>query len=368
MVSMKYCAILYCIIFISASKSYADFYRELAYRWAPVHYQDTDDTNAKADYITRFDFDGEYNALDNWENFGKPEYSLRGAAYYSVVGTTTHWFIIYAFFHPRDWSDDDDQEHENDMEGILLIVKKDNNKYGTLQLMITVAHDDFHSYTADKTLTRGGRPMDSIAFQQYDGMNHPKTTQEAKGHGIKAWPFAGDFSGKQNQDGIIYYPKMSGRGEVPSSGNDRSVKYELIKMDNLMFLQVYDWNKDYDQAVTFAKWGTFKGDNGGGCGVPFKTCPNDYCNSPWGWDDKNDGPKNYPGILALDPAGIAASYFEGISFSQEYTRNEYIAQLKKQNSLPKGWPSQIDTNRLFSKLQNKLEPDVYDNPHTQLQH
>lgn len=366
---MKYCLIMCCIIFISVNKSYGDFYRELAYRWAPVHYQDTDDTNPQADYITKFDFDGQYNALDNWENFGKPVYPLKGAAYYSVVGTKTHWFIIYAFFHPRDWSDIMwDQEHENDMEGILLIIKNDRSRYGVLQLMITVAHEDFHSYSADRTLTKGGKSMDSIAFQQYDGVYHPKTTQEAKGHGIKAWPHAGDFSGKQNQDGIIYYPKMSGEGEVPSSGNNISVKYELIDMNRLMVLQVFDWNKDYNQSVTFAKWGTFKGDNGGGCGLPFKICTENSCNSPWGWDDEDDGPKNYPGILALDPAGIAASYFKGISFSQEYTRNEYIAELRKQQSLPKGWPSQIDKNALLRKLPVDFRPDASADPNAPAQH
>jgi hypothetical protein len=32
-----------------------------------------------------------------------------------------------------------------------------------------------------------------------------KTVQEAKGHGLKAWPYASDFNGAADQDGIIIY-------------------------------------------------------------------------------------------------------------------------------------------------------------------
>jgi hypothetical protein len=33
-----------------------------------------------------------------------------------------HWYILYAFFHPQDWTDTPfDQEHENDLEGLLVI-------------------------------------------------------------------------------------------------------------------------------------------------------------------------------------------------------------------------------------------------------
>ena len=91
---------------------------DLAYRYAPIHYQDTDSTNSRADYITRFDYDGNMIATDNWENLTR--FPLAAHAYYSVVETCSHWFIAYGFFHPRDWTDSSfDQEHENDMEGQL---------------------------------------------------------------------------------------------------------------------------------------------------------------------------------------------------------------------------------------------------------
>ena len=100
----------------------------LAYFHGPIHYQDTDSSNYRADYITRFDYDGNMIALDNWDNLTK--FPLPAHAYYSVVETCTHWFIAYGFFHPRDWTDSNfDQEHGNDMEGLLNIIRKDGTAY-----------------------------------------------------------------------------------------------------------------------------------------------------------------------------------------------------------------------------------------------
>jgi hypothetical protein len=120
-------------------KGPSDF--DLAYHYAPIHYQDTDSTNSRADYITRFDYDGNMNATDNWEHL--TTHPLAAYAYYSVVETCTHWFIAYGFFHPRDWTDSSmDQEHENDMEGLLSIVRKDGTTYGRIYGIVTVYQVD----------------------------------------------------------------------------------------------------------------------------------------------------------------------------------------------------------------------------------
>ncbi|MCB7130321.1 MAG: hypothetical protein J3T61_12380, partial [Candidatus Brocadiales bacterium] len=88
---------------IITAAAFLSFNERLAYRWAPIHTQDVDVTggdslNGKSDYITNIDFDGDWNTLNNWEN--TPDYPLRAYVYYSVVGTRTHWFIVYAFYHP----------------------------------------------------------------------------------------------------------------------------------------------------------------------------------------------------------------------------------------------------------------------------
>lgn len=328
-------------------------YEELAFRYAPVHYQDTDNTNAKADYITKMDFDGNWKGTDNWDHLNSG--NLSAHVYYSVVETNTHWYIIYAFYHPRDWSDAGEQVHENDLEGILEIVGKGRGEFGHLQAMITVAHTHFYSFAPEGgEVTAGRETIDGrISFQNHDGISRPKTCQEAKGHGVKAWPYVGNFTGRPSEDGIIYYPSKT-TAERPSSGNDRHVKYKLVDVSSGMwFMQMFEAALSYEQSIAYAKWGTFKGDNSGGCGNVLK-CPPDKANTPWGWDDENDG-DNFKGELALDPAAVADYYFNGVRFDENYTRNHYLENLKragfKQSFLPRGWPSQLSLEDLYNKLQ-----------------
>ncbi len=283
----------------------------LALRWAPVHYQDSDSSDYDADYLSRVDFDGDWNAQNNWESQDDSVSRLVGAVYYSVVETATHWHLVYGFYHPRDWEDFPDPfslyTHENDMEGVLLVVRKDGSEYGALEAMVSVAHSDFYSYTPPGSpYTSGRENIDgTIVMQSHGGFSHPTTRQEAKGHGCYAWNGA-NFPGN---DGVVYFP-VSGAGEVPSSGNDRSVGYQLINIFDAGGL----WAHRADSA-TFAGFGTFRGDNG----------QDNAANAPWGWDDGNDGSDLQRGLLATDPARLVSVYFanEG-SFSLAYTRNAYL--------------------------------------------
>lgn len=353
---MKYFTLCFSLLFLQANaQTITD--EDLAYRWAPIHYQDTDNSNAKADFITRVDYDGDYICTNNWENLDKGD--LAAYVYYSVVETSTTWFIVYAFYHPRDWTDHSfDQEHENDMEGLLEIIKKDGTTYGQMQAMITVAHNDFYSFNVPGSgLSNGHEDIDGIvSFQSYDGDMHPKTSEEPKGHPIKAFPYISDFHGNANEDGIIYFPSKT-TAEIPSSGNDRDVKYKLLNFQtfNLWLLQIFESLQTRDKANTFAKWGTLKGDEGGSCGDGITvTCAEDAAHLPWGWDDEDDGP-NYAGALAIDPASLVSYYFSGLgNFSLKYTRNKYISDLKAQGFTntfkPNGWPSQVNFTDLFAKL------------------
>ena len=261
---------------------------ELAFHHAPIHHQDTDSTDAGADFLTRFDYDGNVVTTDNWDYLYTAIADLRGAVYYSVVETCTHWFIIYAMYHPRDWIDGCcNQEHENDFEGLLAIVRKDGSRYGRLEGIVTVAHWDFYSYTpVGSLLTAGQESIDGVLQMQADPVDptivRPRTFQEAKGHGLKALPPSWqDFAGG---DGVIYFPGSI--GEVPMSGNDRNVQYELIDVFapiGLWELQLQEVNRP---GLTFATWGKLQGDTTGGCGDGVTvTCSEDAANAPWGWDD-----------------------------------------------------------------------------------
>jgi hypothetical protein len=113
---------------------------ELLQHFAPIYCQEVG-SRPKEDAITRFDFDGNQVGTDNWKNLDSsptPAY-----VYGSVVSTATHHFLFYLFFHPRDvrtfcltWVC-----HENDLEGALLVVRREPEGFGKAVLAQTLAHD-----------------------------------------------------------------------------------------------------------------------------------------------------------------------------------------------------------------------------------
>lgn len=306
---------------------------EIALRWAPIHYQDVDATGGhalggKSDYITRYDFDGNLNGRDNWDNAGS---NVDAAVYYSVLETSTHYYLTYLFFHPRDWIDHPffETEHENDAEGVLEIVEKDGSEYGSLKAAVTNAHADFFSYKpASSGWSNGTETIDGTLQLQsspHDSFQHPVTAQERGGHGLKAWPQY-DIDG----DGIVYYPSLT-VSEAPSGTNDRDVRYRLIDL----FAPGGMWAQR-DNTSLFAALGTFAGDTSGGCGTGTYKCNSDSANAPWGWDDGNDQVNR--GEIATDPAKLAATYFANTgTLSRTYTHNPYsseAAALKAARTLP----------------------------------
>ena len=171
---------------------------------------------------------------------------------------------------------------------------------------MTVSHWDFYSYTpAGSLLTAGQESIDGVLQMQADPVDptivRPMTFQEAKGHGLKALPPS--WQNFPGGDGVIYFP--GGIGEVPTSGNDRDVQYELIDL----FAPIGLWERQLQEVnrrgLTFATWGTLQGDKTGGCGDGVTvTCAEDAANAPWGWDD--DGISR-PGLPRGDGPGSGAS-------------------------------------------------------------
>lgn len=151
----------------------ADF-KALAEFWSPIIYQDVDKEKPMADYITRFNFDGDLDAANNWESLqslidedsqetSDDSFSPDAAVYYWVVETKSHWFIGYAIYHPQDLGDIKKVGpfkrwsclvpvgfcHENDLEGVLLTVRRASEgglEFGDLQMMHTIAHSSILPY------------------------------------------------------------------------------------------------------------------------------------------------------------------------------------------------------------------------------
>ncbi|WP_148715934.1 hypothetical protein [Chitinolyticbacter meiyuanensis] len=346
---------------IATAPSLAASHDELAYRHAPVHYQDTDNSDYASEYLTAFDYDGDWNGANNWDRRGNGLWPA--TVYYSVVESCSHHFISYAFYHPRDWSDTAfDNEHENDLEGAIIAVRKDGSTWGRVEGMITVFHNDFYAYTpVGSPLVNGNESIDgTLSLEQHNGVPRPKTAQEAKGHGLKAWPYITNFTGAANQDGVIYYPTQ-GNPEVPASGNDRAVAYRLVSMfapGGLWPRALQEAGLPAAQAQTYASWGSFKGDGSGGCGSGLKSCSNNAANAPWGWDDRDDG-ASYRGEFALDPARLFAHYFKGASFSQQYPNNRFLSELRAAGwssaHLPAGFDGKLNLDAAHARLIQRCE-------------
>lgn len=333
---------------------------DLALHHAPVIFQDTDSSLPEGDYLTRFEYDNDEIADDNWDSFPEHANAITAFVYYSVVETAAHWYIAYGFFHPLDWSDGDDSEHENDMEGILAVVRKDGSEFGVLEGIITVFHVDFFTYTPSGDGGAQETVDGPLTFQPVEGVDHPVVSIEAEGHGVKAFPFAGDFSGRAGEDGVVYRPARSATAEdaIPSSGDDRDVTYTLLDLiPSLWSLQIGQARESRSDSETFARFGTLKGDRSGGCGfLPpppiFRGCSSDSANMPWGWDDEDDGDV-FAGELGLDPAHAAHLYLASVGVEDSYLRNPYLSDLRAEGfgpgDEPRGWPDRLDLGELLDK-------------------
>lgn len=308
-------------------------HQELAEYWGPRVYHDTNDAYGyNAEYITKVDYDGNWIGTDNWENL--PYYGTPAHLYYNVVETSTHWFITYNAFHPRDDGPIGDQ-HENDFEGGLLAVRKDGSTYGQLQVMETLAHDQIYQYTNDLNIVNGsdnkdgpilsvgGKPTVYIQANGFSG--------DGNGHGWKAW----DGTGAPGGDGIVYY--NGGTADQPDGGDGnwtRVFSYQLLSMSEL-------WDKRYQMPDPFGEWGALHGDTHG----------TNKAKMPWRWDDGDDGPV-YDGAMWSDPALLIDTHLSGLgSFSRNYTVND-VANFKATitgatstyNSDPFGGKSDIYVN------------------------
>ena len=377
---------LFILLLLGATQSFAQrsceekrFHEELAFRWAPIHHQDIDSRErdyslasflpevmlmvaqnerncarglmGRADLITSVYLDGDDNASNNWENLKRNSgvaVDLTAVGYYSVVETASHWYIIYAFYHPRDWEceggsspegvaavldDLESVEHENDMEGLLVIVEKNGTEFGALQGIVTVAHNSFYSFLPAGSSLRASAEEDedgplNFSTLAEDGRLHPVTAQEARGHGLKAEP-AYAIDG----DGIIYEPTL-GPAFPPSDPKFTSVELQVAKY---RLIDIFDeteglWNKRCSDFNVFNEvTGLFNGNYG-----------NSEASPPWQWDDTtfelpvvggidfvdisgvDDGlPK---GIMANHPDLLAQHYFSGFSrdFSHDYIYNPYL--------------------------------------------
>jgi hypothetical protein len=151
-------------------------YSNLAYRWAPIHYQYANKTNVRRDMLCSVNFDGDWDTSNNRKHLYDYSSSLIPVVYYATAETGTHYYIMYCFYHA------DDMTHENDLEGCLLVIEKEER----LQAMVTIAHFDFFSYAVRNGLNGGVETLDGELYvEEFNGVDHPMTMQEQNNGGVR---------------------------------------------------------------------------------------------------------------------------------------------------------------------------------------
>jgi hypothetical protein len=310
-----------------------DPYLSLATHYAPWIAQETWFT-PKADYLARFDYDGDWNGDNNWDSLDTG--SSQAFVYYAAMETETHWFLIYNFYHPRDYSDKcvAGTCHENDNEGVILTIAKDGSPNGHLQVMETLAHNNLYSFRADRRVQDGVHDIDGDI--EWVG-THPVVFIESGGHGVFASTTHHARFSLQNQfaagTGVTFVYK--GKPERPRYTNDREVGYDL--------LPIYEqWWKKADPALnwhekTFDDFFTYQplGDRPG---AVFPTIPGSFWGRKeasnkakpfWGWHDNLTLKKKVlaVGQWGLDPAYAVSRdlhFPNGERFSLNYVYNPYL--------------------------------------------
>lgn len=293
----------------------------IAFHWAPRHIQDIDKSSmsGKSDFISRANYDGDFVSTNNWDNLNA--FNTPSFAYYAVTESTTHFFIYYMFFHPRDWASSFAEEHENDAEGVLVFVRKDGSAFGKFEGMVTQAHGNFYLYRdAGVALGKGSTNktvyvVDRVIATPLESHARPATYQETEGHGMYG---CGTHITNcvRADDGIKYVPSLTNAAIPPAAipnGQQVEVGYRLI--DITQPGELFSHRLD---ANTFLNGKTFKGDQSGGCGAGFTTtCATNSAGAIWGWDP----------AFSLDPAAFIRQNFNFGALtppSSTYLRNDFV--------------------------------------------
>ena len=302
-------------------------HRRLAEHYAPVVFQESRST--VLDFITKFDYDGDWKGDNNWRNAYL--FDLTGHVYYSVIESTSHYFITYAFYHPRDYTARPYEgfapktEHENDMEGCTITIEKDGTPFGKVVLLETLAHDVFFKYENrdNRRVAAGGSKIDgSIQFLE----GRPAVYVEAEGHGVKA-ASRQHVASRDSFPGIIY--RYTGTASVPGSNRDPNATYDLVAIEDTLWAHRFDVGSAFCCADSYTMNGGATASVGSAFNGPIGGCA---AKPPWGWDQAND--KIAKGDWFRDPLKAYPTQLRIQNFAGTYVHNPYLESDGRNASQP----------------------------------
>ncbi|HZS37897.1 MAG TPA: hypothetical protein VFF06_13765 [Polyangia bacterium] len=285
--------IAFLLVLVSPSAARAATRDQVAQHYAPVIYQETNDS--VKDLFTAFDFDGDWNGDNQAENMecwsdstkcntaDNPNSACAGqkcplvaTVYYTVIETPTHWFVQYMPYHPLDWKVTNG--HENDTESILITVNKAGGPLGVLQAMETRFHDVWYQYSNDPAIGTAGDNVDGPVHFTPGG--RPAVYSQMVGHGICGGFSPPNFAFPDLQltcnhsdtphidtQGVIYSPDLAAAMPVVVSGSTVNAGYTLVELLNSVWPHIHDIGagKTFQAAIDY---------NGERCAM--FTCPKQF--------------------------------------------------------------------------------------------
>ncbi len=296
----------------------------------------------RADFLSRFDYDGNWKGDDNWENL--EEGSTQAFVYYAVMETQTHWFLHYNFFHPRDYSDVCvvGTCHENDNEGLILTIRKDGSEFGKLEVLETLAHNNVYTFTNNPRIKKGVHNIDgSIAFY---GKTHPIVFIEAGGHGVFSATYRSSLFDVEKMDfkqntGVTYEHK-EGLAQSPASANERNIGYELLPIEKELWPkgsgETDTQNNTFEEFFVYQPAGNRPRASAGFVAGKFKgrTASNNMARPFWAFRDSKTDKKGILGVgqWGLDPAysiSVCLSWPNDLPVSTDYVYNPFLVSNAK---------------------------------------
>lgn len=286
--------------------------------WAPTFYVDTDLDGFGLDLPRAINFDGDWNAQNNFANLDTE--NADAVIYYSFVKTSTHWYLGYYAFFPQRWTSWLlGTKYENTMRAVLLVVEQDGSMYGKPVLMETLTEDTFFQYVPENSSLSGIATKDgNINYDMgFPTDHHPVVYVHSQDHGIWGddylWNNVNnwDLEGFPGGDGVVY--RFGAVAEIPILDND-NVYYAMDAVVD----SVWHHADDVGNGQLFDEFGHFN----------YASSTNYKALAPWRLYDSNY-PSEPEGEMLYDPADFVRRHFnQGWgSFSYSYQYNPYAVKV-----------------------------------------
>nr|MDO8117868.1 hypothetical protein [Candidatus Sigynarchaeota archaeon] len=263
-----------------------------------------------------FDFDGDWNPLNNWENAELSSPSPR--VYHSVFETKSHYIIMYFLFFPRNQHDLHvfSNYHENDVEGLCVFVQKGiNGSHDRLQLVQCQFHNTLGWYSNDSITSSACVDITWSPVLAVDGNStHPVVIVESGGHGMYI-----SENETREFDGTVYGNASTCQFSFKSSGQ---ANYSLVPVYNTLWTYRHEIEAHGNATDTWRYGGnneffiTIPGDNYGPLAAKY----------PWSWSfDEACG--LIRGDWFFNPAQFLKKVTGNSTVSCEYVYNPYFFEM-----------------------------------------